>query len=100
MRDYMDRRVTPTKRVTSPTRDPYSVTTCEPKTKNCTVTVSVLIKSAATPSLSSLIFIAFHNQSAIVTTVLESMIFRRNHIKKGERKLTYQKYVSSEIFFT
>ena len=32
--------------------------------------------------------------------VLESMIFRRNHIKKGERKLTYQKYVSSEIFFT
>ena len=31
---------------------------------------------------------------------LESMIFRRNHIKKGERKLTYQKYVSSEIFFT
>ena len=82
MRDYMDRRVTPTKRVTSPTRDPYSVTTCEPKTKNCTVTVSVLIKSAATPSLSSLIFIAFHNQSAIVTIVLESMIFRRNHIKR------------------
>ena len=28
------------------------------------------------------------------------MIFRINHIKKGEREVTYQKYVSSEIFFT
>ena len=91
MRDYMDRRVTPTKRVTSPTWGPYSVTTCWPKTRNCTVTVSVLIKSAATPLLSSLIFITFHDQSALVTMVLESMIFRRNHIKKGERKITYQK---------
>ena len=48
----------------------------------------------------NLILIAFHNHSALVIMVLESMIFRINQIKKGERKTSYQKNVSTEIFFT